>query len=190
VAVVGSLERCKVKGCRFLVTIIDLASHFPLAYPVQEHTAAEVAKCLINALSLFGFPCEILSDQGTEFLSEIMRVFLRECNVKHIKASVNHPQTNGSLERFHRCLKNMLKAVLHDNPNASWEEVLPWVLFAYREVPVQGLGFSACDLMFGRSVRGPLYLIRSQWLNDLKKQNLFDFVNMYVVHYKQRMHLL
>ena len=84
----------------------------------------------------------------------------------------------------------MLKAVLHDNPNASWEEVLPWVLFAYREVPVQGLGFSACDLMFGRSVRGPLYLIRSQWLNDLKKQNLFDFVNMYVVHYKQRMHLL
>src|SRR6218665_801954 len=78
-------------------------------------------------------------------IRETMRVVLRECNVKHIKASVNHPQTNGSLERFHRCLKNMLKAVLHDNPNASWEEVLPWVLFAYREVPVQGLGFSACD---------------------------------------------
>jgi len=85
-----------------------------------------------------------------------MRVFHRECNVKHIKASVYHPQTNGSLERFHRCLKNMLKAVLHDNPNASWEEVLPWVLFAYREVHVQGLGFSALDLMFWRSVRGPL----------------------------------
>jgi len=45
---------------------------------------------------------------------------------------------------------------------------------------VQGLGFSAFDLMFGRSVRGPLYLIRSQlnddWVSDLKKQNLIDFV--------------
>jgi len=139
VDVVGPLERCKVRGCRFLVTIIDLASHFPLAYPVREHTAAELAKCLINAFSLFGFPCEILSDQGTEFLSEIMKMFLRECNVKHIKASVYHSQTNGSLERFHWCLKNMLKAILHDNANASWEEVLPLVLFAYREVPVQGL---------------------------------------------------
>ena len=76
VDVVGPLECCKVTGCRFLVTIIDLASHFPLVYPVWEHMAAEVAKCLINAFSLFGFPCEILFDQGTEFLSEIMKVFL------------------------------------------------------------------------------------------------------------------
>ena len=72
-------------------------------------------------------------DQGTEFLSEIMRVFLRECNVKHIKASVYHPQTSSSLERFHRCLKHMLKTVLPDNPNVSWEAVFPWVLFVYWE---------------------------------------------------------
>lgn len=39
VDVVGPLERYKVSGCKFLVTIIDLASHFPLAYPVREHTA-------------------------------------------------------------------------------------------------------------------------------------------------------
>src|SRR6218665_1302673 len=83
----------------------------------------------------------------------------------------------------------MLKAILHDNPNESWEEVLPWGLFAYREVPVQGLGFSAFDLMFGRSVKGSLHLIRSQWLNDdwvndLKKQNFIDFV----LNLRERVH--
>lgn len=84
-----------------------------------------MAKCLIDAFSTFGFPNEILSDQGTEFVSQIMEVFLKECNVRHIKASVYHPETNGSLERFCRCLKNMPNAVLHDNPNGSGEEVLP-----------------------------------------------------------------
>ena len=57
----------------------------------------------------------------------------------------------------------MLKAVLHDNSGFNWENVLAWVLIAYREVPVRGLDFSSFDLMIGRQVRGPLYLIKSQW---------------------------
>ena len=56
-----------------------------------------MAKCLSHAFSLFGFPNEILSDQGTEFQSQVMEVFLKECNVKHLKASVYHPECNGSL---------------------------------------------------------------------------------------------
>lgn len=61
------------------------------------------------------------------------------------------------------------------------EEVWPRVLFAYREVPVQGLGFSTFDLMIGREVRGPLYLNKSQWMSDdwvlgLKTQTFVDFV--------------
>jgi len=44
--IVGPLDECKVSGNRFLVTMLDLATHFPLAYLVKEHTAVEVAKCL------------------------------------------------------------------------------------------------------------------------------------------------
>lgn len=98
-------------GNKALVTIIDLASHFPVGYPMREHTAVEVATCLIHAFLLFGFPRKMLSDQGTESLSPIMEAFLRECNVRHLKTTVYIPECNRSLERFHRCLKTMLKAV-------------------------------------------------------------------------------
>lgn len=101
----------------------------------------EVAKCLSRAFSLFGFPKEFFSVRGTQFLSQVMEVYLKEGNIKHLKANIYHPECNGSLEIFHRCLKNILKAVLHDYPSASWEEILRWILFVYREVPVQGLGF-------------------------------------------------
>ena len=48
----------------------------------------------------------------------------------------------------------------------SWNEALPWVLFAYREVPVESLGCSPFNLLFGRSVSGPLALLKSAWLHE------------------------
>ena len=55
------------------------------------------------------------------------------------------------------------------------------MLFAYREVPVEGLGFSLFDLVFGRNVKGVLQLIRTSWLkgsipNRVKYQNVIDYV--------------
>jgi len=41
---------------------------------------------------------------------------------------------------------------------------VPWVLFAHHEVPVETLGCSPFELMFGRTVSGPLQLVKSVWL--------------------------
>src|ERR1043165_4657999 len=178
--IVGPLSVCDGSHNRFILTVIDLATHYPFAFPLRNHTAHDVAKCLISVFTMFGFPKEILSDCGTEFMSELMQVFLHECNVIQLKSSPYHPQTNGSCEKFNRTLKDMLKAIVEDFPS-SWDQILPWVLFAYREVPVQGLGFSSFDLVFGRCVNGPLRLIKQSWLSDdvlsgVEKTNLVDFV--------------
>ena len=58
----------------------------------------EVENSLTHAFTLFGFPNEILSDQGSEFVSQALELFLKECNIKHLKAIVYHPECNGSLE--------------------------------------------------------------------------------------------
>jgi len=141
---------------------MDLATHYPEAVPLKNHTAEEVANALAQIFSHFGLPEEILSDQGTEFMSELMQHFFFPLGIKQIRASPYHPETNGSCERFHRTLKSMLRAVVNDF-NDSWCECLPWELFAYREIPVETLGFSPFELMYGYSVRGPLSLLRSTW---------------------------
>ena len=179
VDIVGPLKKCK-SGNRFILTVIDLASHFPLAFPLQTHTAAEVVRCLIQVFSHYGFPDELLSDCGSEFMSELTQIFLTECQVFQLKTSPYHPQSNGCLERFHRTLKSMLKGCGETFPG-DWDQLLPWVLFAYREVPVENLGFSPFDLVFGRNVKGILQLIKNSWLHDdmlasHKSQNIIDFV--------------
>src|SRR6218665_4000891 len=178
--IVRPLTPCTVSGNRFILTVVDFASHFPPAFPIKTHTAAEVVRCLISVFRTFGFPDQILSDCGSEFMSELMQLFLLECKVAQFKRSPYHPQSNGCLVRFHRTLKSMLKGVGETFPG-DWDQLLPWVLFAYREVPVEGLMFSPFDLVFGRNVKGVLQLIKKFWLKEnrpeeVRSQNVNDYV--------------
>jgi len=139
--IVGPLPTCDKSQNRFVLTVLDLATHYPEAIALTDHRAPQVAKALSTVFCRFGFCQEILSDQGTDFMSEVMKYFLREFNISHIRTSPYHPQTNGSCERFHRTMKSMIRSV-SDKFENSWDECLPWILFAYREIPVQSLGFS------------------------------------------------
>ena len=161
--IVGPLPVCPKTGNRFILTCMDLASHYPEAIPLKQHTAENVANALTKIFANFGLPDEILSDQGTEFTSELMQHFAHQLGITQIRCSPYHPESNGSCERFHRTLKSMLRSMV-DEFEGSWDECLPWALFAYREIPVETLGFSPYEMLFGRPVRGPLALVRSTWL--------------------------
>lgn len=45
----------------------------------------------------------------------------------------------------------------------DWDKLIPYVLFAYREVPQASTGFSPFELLYGRTVRGPLDVLRETW---------------------------
>jgi len=112
-------------------------------------------------------------------MSELMQVFLNEFSVHHIRTSPYHLQSNGACERFNGTLKTMIRSLLDRFPD-SWDTALPWVLFAYREVPVETLGCSPFELMFGHTVPGPLQLVKSAWLQETDlssaKQNVVEFI--------------
>jgi len=176
--IIGPLPQCKDSGSQFL-TVLDLCTHYPEALPLTRHTAQDVAKALGTVFTCFGFPQKILSDQGSDFMSELMQVFLSEFKVNQIRTSPYHPQTNGACERFNGTLKSMIKSLTEQFPD-SWDEALPWVHFAYREVPVETLGCSPFKLLFGRAVQSPLSLLKSAWLHDTSlssaKQNAVEFI--------------
>jgi len=173
------LPVCQESGNRFILTVLDLCTHYPEAIPFKQHTAADVAQALGTFFSSFGFLQEILSHQGSGFMSELMQVFLNEFLVHHIRTSPYHPQSNGACERFSGMLKTMIRSLLDRFPD-SWDTALDWVLFAYREVPVETLGCSPFELMFGRTVPGPLQLVKTAWLQETDlstaKQNVVEFI--------------
>jgi len=65
------------------------------------------------------------------------------------------PQTDSLVERFNQTLKSMLRKSATQE-GKDWDKLLPYLLFAYREVPQTSTGFSPFKLLYGWPVRGPL----------------------------------
>ena len=101
-----------------------------------------------------GIPEEVLTNQGTQFMSECMQEVSRLLSIKGLTSTPYHPICNGLGERWNRTLKSMLKRLCQDQL-MQWHRPINPVLSVYREVPRESTGFSPFQLLYGRSIRGP-----------------------------------
>ena len=101
-----------------LIIIEDDPSRFITGFGVyNEETIDNTINTLIKSIELYGKPKEIITDHGTQFFSNgkngIMgdknkfQQYLDDNNIKHILARVNHPETNGKLERLNYTIKSL-----------------------------------------------------------------------------------
>jgi len=90
----------------------DDASRLITGYGIfQDATAHNTIRVLEQAITKYGRPHEVLTDRGSQFYANEcerrekgisqFEAFLAEQGIKHILCRVNHPQTNGKLERFY-----------------------------------------------------------------------------------------
>lgn len=71
------------EGNRFVLTMQDDLTKYSYAIPLPNHEATTVADGLINFITMFGIPQRILSDQGPEFMSEVMKQVTKVLKLKH-----------------------------------------------------------------------------------------------------------
>lgn len=65
----------------------------------------------------------ILTDQGTNFMSELIKNFENLFRMKHVETTTYHPQTNGNLKKVRSVLKDLLRTCIEDI-RAEWDIVL------------------------------------------------------------------
>lgn len=136
-------------------------------------------KALVKFFSTFRLPKCLQSDQGTNSTSALFNQMLQELGIKNIVSSPYHPESQGVLERFRQSLKTMLRSYCFDTQH-DWDEGVPLVLFAVREVVQESLGFSPTGFVFGHMVRGPLKVLKEKLLSDgynAPKQNILNYVS-------------
>ena len=83
---------------------------------------------------------DISSDRGSQFTSQLW-------NAINVSGTTHHCiPANGLVERFHRNLKDALRARL---TGPTWSRELPWVLLGIRTAPKEDLKCSAAELVYG-----------------------------------------
>ena len=70
--IVGPFPRSR-HGFKYLLTTICLASKYPDVVPIRDISAATVAEGLVEIFSRTGIPRVLLSDQGTQFVSSLVK---------------------------------------------------------------------------------------------------------------------
>ena len=154
--IVGPLSKTS-RGHRYFLVMVDYTTRYPEALPLPDATTKAVAKELMLLFSQVGIAREILTDQGSCFMSRVMKELLCLLQVKQLRTSVYHPQTDGLMERFNKTLKQMLKKAM-DADGKNWDQPLPHVLFAVQA----STGFSPFELLYGRRPRGLLEVWESR----------------------------
>ena len=160
--IIGPLPLTKKRN-KYIITIIDYATRYPEAVPITNKREKTLIKAMIDIFSRVGFPKEIISDQDPSFMGKLITKLFQQLNIEKTNSTPYHPQTNGLVEKFQGTLKQMLAKLCVEKPK-EWDFWLPMALFAYREVPQSTTGFSPFHLLYGRIPRGPLQLMKDNWI--------------------------
>jgi hypothetical protein len=103
----------------------------------------------------FYVPCEIVTDQGTQFTSKLMRELTEKYGIKHFKSSPYHPQANGHVEYTNKVLEAILTNIVQLH-HQDWVDRLLEALWAYQTTWRNTTGHTPYDLVYGKQVLLPI----------------------------------
>ena len=185
VDLVGPLMPASEKGHRWILTLIDYATRYPEAVPLKSIDTISVAEALFGIFTRVGFPREILSDRGSQFISDVMKEVDRLLSINPLYATPYHPMCNGLVENFNGSLKRTLRRLSAEQPK-QWDRYLPALLYAYRSIPQESTGYSPFELLYGRKIKGPMELLHDYWVQEELDDDVKN-VYRYVIDLKSRL---
>jgi transposase InsO family protein len=106
--IVGPLSRTK-KGNKYILTVIDEGTRYTKAFPLPSIEVDRIAQSLLQLVNRVGVGRVMLSDQGSNFTSTLLKQLHEMLGVKGITTSPHRPRSNGKCERYTVALKKVLK---------------------------------------------------------------------------------
>jgi transposase InsO family protein len=149
------------KGNKYVFAFTDHFTRWVEAWATSEVSSEVVAKLLVRVVHRYGCMEQLLSDRGSQFLSDAMGLVYEMLGIKKISTTAWHPQTNGLTERWNKTLGDGL-ATLTDPAGpygkfaAQWDDALKWFTCAYNTSVHDVTGYTPFFLQHGREMRLPI----------------------------------
>ena len=77
-----------------------------------------------------------------------------------------HPGASGVCKRWNASLENALHHAIRQS--REWHKVIPYIVWAYREVSNCATGVAPYMLLYGRLPEGPLAIQKDSWAGELE----------------------
>jgi len=131
-----------------ICVMVEHLTGYCYAHPIKSKEAKEIVKILWTWVSIFGPMKKLLSDQGTEFLNNIIDEFLNLIGTERKVTSSYHPECNGRTERLNQTLVRSLRKHCEQDPS-NWDQFISFITFAYNTRVHSITGVSPYTGVFG-----------------------------------------
>lgn len=115
---------------RYIMVYQDHLTKFVVLKPLKFKKVDEIAENLIEIYTLFGAPAILQSDNGKEFVNEVIdKIHADWPHVKIVHGKPRHKESQGSVERANRDIEEMLSAYMEERNTKDWPNALKFVAF-------------------------------------------------------------
>ncbi|KFD66246.1 hypothetical protein M514_10217 [Trichuris suis] len=149
---VVATDRFKVKGKEYLLLVDYYSRYIELAF-LKDKTSETCIDILKSMFSRYGIPEVVRCDNGPCYSAYEFKEFAKQYEFEIVTSSPLYPQSNGEAERAVATMGKILEK----------SDDIYLGLLAYRTTPMV-TGFSPAELMFGRSLRTNVPVIRENLL--------------------------
>ncbi|EGT47349.1 hypothetical protein CAEBREN_15307 [Caenorhabditis brenneri] len=100
------------RGNRFIAMFVDAFSKYIIAEAVPDQKADTLCEAFKERVAArFGPPKLLITDQGTNYMSQKFRDLLKKLNCSHNTSSAYHHEANGQVERANATLETMIRQI-------------------------------------------------------------------------------
>ena len=138
-----------LSGKEYLITV-DYYSNFWELDKLENTKSPAVIRKLKAHFARYGSPCELVSDNGSQFVSIEFQKFVRDWDIEHFTISPHNSKANGKVEAAVKSAKQLLRKTT----KGGEDQYL--ALLAHRNTPTQGVGTSPAQRLMNRRTRTSL----------------------------------
>ena len=141
-------------GNRYILVIICCFTRWVSLYPVKDTSAKECVVPLLQHIGTFGCPSQFLTDNGTQFVNEVIEELFKIIGTQHLTILAYSKEENAIVERANReIMRHMRGMIFAHNEIARWSaHYLPLVqriMNTYRGESNQAV---PAQLLFGNAI--------------------------------------
>lgn len=165
------------QGNNYLLVLVDICTRFCVLRPIPNKQSHTIVSTLIQIFCDFGLPRVLQSDNGSEFVNDLMRHFKRASGFDHRLVTPYHPRANGVAERwvqtFLRAIKKRIQGVHKD-----WDLYVPAVQLAMNAKVSTRINTAPFSLMFARKLNNFEDYRNGELLSPMERHDLLERIEM------------
>ena len=141
-------------GCCFILVIICCFTRWVSLYPIKDTTAKSCVDAMMQHVGTFGAPSQILTDNGTQFVNELVAELLKIIGVQHLTILPYSKEEVGIVERANReVMRHLRNLVFAHNEIAKWSKhYVPLVQRIMNTSRVDSHQSVPAELLFGKAI--------------------------------------